>query len=296
MPTDDSSNIPGLDVFTSGLALSWLRDHAISLGWYPTGEREDLTALLAFVCTRGSIVLGKRAFYIRFLDESGADLWVAVDPPKTDSYEIAGVTPHFVGRSVVTLSSLGPAGREEDEWYEGRYLVTIGEGDDQIRGALLEAPNFDVTGPLETGTTVRGQVSVCAENVRVYEDEDAFDRDPPIAGRIVPGSEPLLLEKKSFFPVGLLLGAGHKGVPYGHFTGTVVDAELRTNKYSGKEFIWALVQSVGGEYDVVSARARWSSFPAKGQIVSVKSGWMSVIVAGSDEPTAELGPRSRRLR
>jgi hypothetical protein len=58
--------------------------------------------------------------------------------------------------------------------------------------------------------------------------------------------------------------------PHALIAGQVVDASVRANAITGKPFLWALVDTVGGTYDVVIDPALLQRSPRAGDIVS---GW-----------------------
>jgi hypothetical protein len=59
------------------------------------------------------------------------------------------------------------------------------------------------------------------------------------------------------------------------FTGVVIEADSRTNALTGRPFVWALVETLGGTFDVVIAPETRAAPPSPGEVLCGVF-WLSV--------------------
>ena len=85
---------------------------------------------------------------------------------------------------------------------------------------------------------------------------------------------------KSFVPIGLFSFDENENIdlnvvrPIGKFAGEIKASDLRTNQLSGQDFYWFLVETLGGEIDVVADPKFVTEEPKVGGIVSGQF-WLS---------------------
>jgi len=106
----------------------------------------------------------------------------------------------------------------------------------------------------------------------IFADEAAYDASQ---------QSELKYAAKSFVPVGLFaFDAENESVdlsivrPIGKFTGEIKEYELKTNELSGEKFYWFLIDTFGGEVDIVADVKLISGEPNIGGIVSGQF-WLS---------------------
>ena len=107
-------------------------------------------------------------------------------------------------------------------------------------------------------------------NFKIFEsEEDYFDSQE---------GEPKMASK-SFIPSGLFSPDGKRDKMsrhdrFGIFAGEIKEFELKTNELSGEKFYWFLVETLGGEVDVVADPKLIPNEPKIGGIVSGQF-WLS---------------------
>ena len=83
----------------------------------------------------------------------------------------------------------------------------------------------------------------------------------------------LSFASQSFIPSGLISPSGDPvdpPEPHALFVGHVVEAEQRHNAVTGRPFWWALVETIGGTFDVVIDPELLDEQPRPGHVLS---GW-----------------------
>ena len=197
--------------------------------------------------------------YHRWLDPSGAELWIQFNAEN----ELVGVNPHFGGRSRVrvllthTLDTGNP--NPLDARFHGWADPTKASADKS--GAypfLFDAPDAACHSNLGFPAEVDVQVAAFAHDIQVFANAKAFDATQ---------KSDTWHTSQSFIPSGLL-GAANEGRAEAAFNGHVVRAERLTNRYSGIDFMWCLVRSTGGTFDVVADPELLPKLPPVGGVIS----------------------------
>ena len=112
------------------------------------------------------------------------------------------------------------------------------------------------------------QISAFAEEITIYESPEAF---------LASQTGEHKLASQSFIPLGLFPGTeqgAESADARALFAGHVLKAEERVNDLSGETFVWALVETLGGTYDVVVASSMMEELPVEGSVVR-GSFWLS---------------------
>ena len=91
---------------------------------------------------------------------------------------------------------------------------------------------------------------------------------------------------ESFIPSGLL-GPGNEVKAEAAFNGHVICVERRTNRLTGIEFIWCLVRSTGGTFDVVADPEVLPGHPPVGGVIS-GSYWLSGRIGACEAPSTTI--------
>lgn len=113
------------------------------------------------------------------------------------------------------------------------------------------------------------QLAAFAHEVTVFDSEEAFDESQK--------DQDIKFAAQSFIPSGLFSPEGEEPSSpsaRGIFTGSILAAELKVNSLSGNQFYWALVDTLGGQFDVVLDQSLVERVPPTGGIIT-GSFWLS---------------------
>jgi hypothetical protein len=207
---------------------------------------EDFRELVVETCKRGQKVEADKGFYILFSDKSGAEMWSQI----TSNGELVGAHPHFKGKSERTVCLTHIVDREESE-FDGAYHAWADPTEENNPDSgtypfVFDVPNFRTNRKIEMPKDIQIQLAAFAQELTCYDNEQQFDESQ---------KKELKFATQSFIPTGLFLPEGEDIKPpqaFGTFTGIIKEWEKKTNEFSGKYFYWMLVDTLGGEVDVVA--------------------------------------------
>lgn len=246
--------------------------HFSTLGMAVDGEGE-LLQLAEAVGPLADPVPFDGGTYYHWRDGSGAELWLQVNAAN----EFVGVAPHFAGRSRVIVRLVrrvrpADAGPFDGGFYAWADPAAETDVDPDPDGGLypfvFDSPEFARLAPLDLPVSVPMQVAAFAHEVEAYDTEADF-----LATQ--PAGMPMAAE--AFVPSGLFHPDGADvALPEARavLSGRVLSAERLTNTFTGRPFLTALVQSLGGTYDVVIDVALLDRAPQVGGVLS-GSFWLS---------------------
>jgi hypothetical protein len=210
-----------------------------------------------------------RGTYFRWADPSGAEMWLQVSTEN----EMLGMNPHFAGNSVVRVRLTARPDPGSPSSLDGRFhgwADPVRGEDGEEQGSypfLFDAPDAALHDGLGLPTTVTVQIAAFAHEVSAYDSPEAYAAAQ--AGEVKFAS-------RSFIPSGLFTPAGSEAPARAEaiFAGHVLQAERRTNVLTGADFIWCLVDSLGGSFDVVIDPELLSDVPRVGAVIQ-GSFWLS---------------------
>ena len=193
-------------------------------------------------------------FYIHFIDSSGAELWTQLN---LDG-EFIGFHPHFHGISRRVVSITRQIEGEESEldgmfhaWANPAELSEPESGDYPF---VFNVPDMKVLDEMDYPQNVEIQLTAFATDLEFYPNEDDYYGSQ---------DEELQFAVESFMPIGLFEEDENdeNPEPYAVFSGVVQQSEKRKNEMTGEEFYWMLVDTLGGEVDVVVSTDLCESLP-----------------------------------
>ena len=224
---------------------------------------EDLAALATRVAGRADTVDAREGQYLKWAPPSGEQLWLQV----RRNGDAMGMNPHFGGKSVVRVAIEVRIARSGHTPLDGTFLAwanpQAGEGGDYP--FAFDCPDAAVHEALELPAVLDAQIAAFAQQITVHASEQVYDAEQAAQG--------LSFGSRSFIPSGLISPSGEPVVPpesHALIAGVVIESEERRNAVTGAPFWWALVDTVGGTYDVVIDPSLLSGPVRAGNVVT---GW-----------------------
>lgn len=233
-------------------------------------DKDELNRLLENVLKNGNVMEVKSGKYVRWIVGQGVEVVVAIN----SSNEPVSMIPYFFGNArydTQVTKSYKEMGMNQltgkimcwtmpkrDMTEEEKYYQDVKEGRFPVVMSLPEFAiyNFAVL-PIEASI----QISAYAFEMDVFSDRAEYMAFQKGKNKF---------EVKSFVPIGLFAEDGmyrENPEPTAVISGEVVEAIKLTNEFSGKDFGWLRLATVGGEIDVIFDVEEQKSFPQKGQIV-----------------------------
>jgi hypothetical protein len=177
------------------------------------------------------------------------------------------MNPHFEGKGSVRVALTAWVRRDGDTALDGALSGWAApENDDPESGAypfVFDLPDAATHEDLVLPSTVDVQIAAFAHQASFFESPEAYyaSQDP----------ERPKFASQSFIPSGMFFpGADAKTPPQtmAIFTGHVLEAAIRTNSDTSAKFHWALVETLGGTYDVVIDPEVLPGVPVVGGVLS----------------------------
>ncbi|MBA3631738.1 MAG: hypothetical protein H0W58_02835 [Acidobacteria bacterium] len=237
---------------------------------FPVQNEQDVNVLITETIKYVESIRCPQGFYLRFADASGAEIYLQGNPEQ----ELIGFNPHYDGKSRKKVSLTKAIERDSSELDGGFHVWANPKNDDAESGEyqfVFDAPDFRTIGEIDFPKICEIQLTAFASNdFKVFRGEVDF--------YYVQDAE-AQMSAKSFFPSGLFLTkdetiATETPRPIGIFAGEIKEFELKTNELSNENFYWFLVETVGGEIDVVADVKLVPNKPNIGGIVSGQF-WLS---------------------
>lgn len=209
------------------------------------------------------------AYYI-YRDKSGAEMYLQGNLQD----ELIGFNPHFAGKSRRTVCLVRQIERDSSELDGGFHAWANPSDDSGATGDypfVFDVPDFRMNANSHFPRVCEIQLTAFASNdFKVYADEHEYYDSQ---------EDETKFAAESFIPSGLFLPDETGTViepprPIGIFAGETKEVVLKTNEHSGEKFYCFLVETLGGEVDVVADPKLISSEPKIGSIVSGQF-WLS---------------------
>ncbi len=239
---------------------------------FPVQNEQDVNVLITETINYVESIKCPQGFYLRFADESGAEMYLQGN----NEQELIGFNPHFAGMSRRKVGLSKRIERDSSELDGGFYAWANPkdyETDTGDYAFVFDVPDFRLTSEIRLPQIQEIQLTAFASSdFKVYESEKDFDESQ---------DGELKNSLKSFVSSGLFafdaedessdLNAAR---PIAIFAGIIKEFELKKNELSGENFYWFLVETLGGETDVVADVKLINNEPKIGGVVSGQF-WLS---------------------
>ena len=232
---------------------------------FTVSSGEDLAALASRVAERADTINATAGDYLRWAPPSGEQLWLQLKK----SGDAMGMNPHFEGKSSVRVAVEARVTREAHTPLDGTFLAWANPPAGEVSGGdypfVFDCPDAGTHDTLELPATLTAQIAAFAQQISVYESRETYDAAQAAQG--------LTFGSRSFIPSGLISPNGEPVVPpesHALIAGEVIEAAERRNAITGQPFWWALVDTVGGTFDVVIDPSLLSNPVHPGNVIS---GW-----------------------
>ena len=243
---------------------------------FPVRGEQDVNEMIMQVLGNVVEIRCHNGFYLRFSDSSDAELYLQGNPEQ----ELIGFNPHFAGKSRRKVALTEAVERDSSELDGGFHawanpLDETGETGDYP--FVFNSPDFRAVHLHEFPKTVEIQLTAFASNdFKIFANEMDFNEKQ---------ESELKYAAKSFVPSGLFsldeneiidLSLVH---PIGIFAGEIISFKEKTNSLTNGKFYHFLVDTLGGEIDVVADAKLITEEPKIGGIVSGQF-WLSGKIYG----------------
>ncbi len=238
---------------------------------FPTPDEQAVNDMIWHVIEMTAPIKCSHGLYLKFSDESGAEIYLQGNFKQ----ELIGFNPHFAGKSRRKVGLAKKIERDSSE-LDGGFHAWANPDEEKIIDSgeypfVFDVPDFRVNEDIEIPKLCEIQLTAFASNeFQIFDNEkDYYDSQ----------EDETKMAAKSFIPSGMFLPDENAAPidpprPIGIFAGEIKEFKLRTNKVSGVKFYSFLVETLGGEVDVVADPKLITQEPKIGGIVSGQF-WLS---------------------
>jgi hypothetical protein len=232
---------------------------------FTVSSGEDLAALASRVAERADTIDAAKGQYLKWAPPSGEQLWLQVKR----NGDAMGMNPHFEGKSSVRVAIESRIAREAHTSLDGTFLAwanpPVGAAVGGDYPFVFDCPDAATHDALTLPATLTAQIAAFAQQITVYASQSTYDAEQAAQG--------LPFGSRSFIPSGIISPSGEPVTPpesHALIAGEVIEASERRNAVTGQPFWWALVDTIGGTFDVVIDPSLLSSPVRQGNVIA---GW-----------------------
>jgi hypothetical protein len=250
-----------------------------SIGFH-VSSGEDLAALASQVADKAERITTKAGVYLKWAPPSGEQLWLQI----THDGDAMGMNAHFAGMSSIRAGVEARVARPSHTPLDGTFLAWANPPAGSATGGdypfAFDCPDAATHLELALPAVIAVQVAAFAQQVSLHESARAYESSPNAGA------------SRSFIPSGLVSPAGEPVIPpesHALIAGHILEAAPRTNAVSGARYWWALVDTLGGTFDVVIDPALLPDQPRAGHVLS---GWFWLsgrLLTGESRSTSTSG-------
>jgi len=214
---------------------------------FPVERMRHLKKLAKKVVPLATEVSAPTGKFLCWAPGSGEELWLKLN----DRNQVVRVSPHFSGSSRVRVG-LTEAIWPPDDGGDDKFRAWTDPRKDPTDGVceiLFNSPDGSQHTDLELPVVATAQIAAFAHSLEVHDSPDQTAESPP------PTSGP---------PGAFVAGGSTEAL----FSGRVIESGTRTNSLTGKQFVWASAQTLGGLYDVVVHPILLTAPPPPGAVIT----------------------------
>ncbi|XOF32520.1 MAG: hypothetical protein ACL93V_10815 [Candidatus Electrothrix sp. YB6] len=230
---------------------------------FDVNNEEAFYELIEKAYGKATSIKADKGTYFLYSDSSGAELWIQI----SKANQLVGVTPYYKGTGRRTVCLSENVYRKENELDGAFYSwADPADKDDPESGVypfVFDVPNHNSLGDVLLPQDIEIQLSAFAQEVRYYENEEKFEKQQKGEAKWA---------SQSFVSSGLF-HPDEKSTPkkppeaFGIFSGIIKQTEKKKNELTGQEFQWMLVDTLGGEVDVLADLTFFNTEPKVGGVV-----------------------------
>jgi hypothetical protein len=248
-----------------------MANHLSAIG-FPADSEADVMAVVERAGREGHAIPSRSGAYYVLAPGGGPELWVQIRRDKKGQPKFAGFNPHFRGDARMRFGAIA-AIRSDDYPMEGTLEGWADPADETPESGVfplsVEIPDFEISvADIVFLRTLEIQISAFAHLATCFLDANAFVRDGVKMGGVG-------MATKSFIPLGAFKG---EKASTAFFCGEILKAQVKTNPSGGGKYNYVLVDTLGGQIDMVADMSVLIGEPRVGGIAQCQ-GWLSARLA-----------------
>ncbi len=206
--------------------------------------------------------------YLQYEDPSGAELWMFMKDGKIDA-----IMPYFSGTSsrLIRVIKIEKEKNGMDKGFTG--WVVPRDKSEQDYPITFDVPDFYTLPVQQLPKEINVRIAAFADDFRIETMEERIEKAKPGAD----GKKKGVIAEEAFIPIGQFAAAKDASpsvTASALISGRVLQAEKKTNSFTGEAYLWVYLKTLSAEIDVVCDLKLYSEVPTVGAIV-VGTFWLS---------------------
>jgi len=220
---------------------------------------------------RGYPIVSENGTYVRYCDTSGAELWIQLNA----SNEFIGMNPHFFGKSRRRAALIQKIEKEHVD-LDGAFLAWALEDDKDFKDKkglfpfVFDLPDFDTIIDLTLPKIFELQLVGFAMNFDCFDNSEIYYQ--------FIGEKEYHFSDKAFIPVGIIQDNSLRNDlntnAVGLLSGEILELLESKNELTNEKYYWLLVDTLGGEIDILVNKKYITNTPTVGNIILAQC-WLS---------------------
>ena len=240
-----------------------MASHFSDIG-FETKDESEFMQIAQKAYENGHRIEADKGSYIKWQLKSGAELWLQLN----DNEEVIGMTPGFLGESSRKVSIIRSITGHEGTLDASFDAWANPIEDDPLSGEYpfnFEVPNFYTLPIFSFPNFTNIQLTAFAHNLSCFDNEkEYYQSDAAQAGAKNDKGQPMTYASKSFIPIGSFNNVSNNREALSVFSGEIKKYEKRINESTNNTFIWMIVETLGGDVDIVADPELINKEPVKG--------------------------------
>ncbi len=231
-----------------------------NIGFLLTSQ-EDLQPLVENTYAKSTVVETSIGNYHVYTDPSNAQIWHQFDK----NMNWLAFNPHYKGKSRRTVELTATMSSEEYPMEGSFHCWAVEENAGeyhQVYPFVFETPDYATIAAIQLPKRVNIQLTAFANELSIFDSTSTFEKAQ---------DDELKMAAQSFIPSGLFSSsedeASTASKAYGFFAGTIKEWEKKRNTMTSNHFYWMLVETLGGEIDIVADERYFENQPVIGGVV-----------------------------
>ncbi|WP_111593936.1 hypothetical protein [Chitinophaga dinghuensis] len=261
-----------------------------NIGFILTSQ-EDLRPLVENTYAKSTVIATAIGNYHVYTDDSNAQIWHQFD--KEQNW--LAFNPQYKGKSRRKVELTATMSSEEYPM-EGSFhgwAVEENAGEyQQVYPFVFETPDYAIFAAIPLPSVVTIQLTAFANELSIFDSLTSFENAQ---------DGEFKMAAQSFIPSGLFSTSEDEtssaSKAYGFFAGTIKEWEKKRNTITGNHFYWMLVETLGGEIDIVADERFFEAPPVIGGVVQGNF-WLcgQILNAPTEETSASAAPSAKEKK
>ena len=237
-------------------------NHFSTIG-FDVQSKEEFVELAQLVKSKSQCIVTRQGEYFRWTGNPGEQLWLQYD----SKGEFLGMNPHFNGKSSVKIELLSCHRRQCDSMLDGTFQGGTKTPrtlhDENVSKFLFDVPDASNYFDLDLPQIASAQIAAFAHEISNQTSGDQCNE-----AKLNNELKFIYQSLEDFYALSdeaMIVDLPEAMVK---LSGEVVESTELKNQITNRPYYWALVDTIGGSYDIVIDKSLINYLPMPGHVLS----------------------------